>query len=47
MQYLTKGKRILIEGIVKEEKWEDRNRTIRLNKVLQVDAIKFLGGKND
>ena len=45
-QYLTKGKRVLIEGIIKEEKWEDRNGTMRINKVLQVEAIKFLGGNN-
>ena len=45
-KYLTKGKKVLIEGIVKEEKWEDRNGTIRVNKVLQVDVIKFLRGKD-
>jgi len=46
VQYLTKGKRVLIEGIVKEEKWEDRNGTVRVNKVLQVEVIKFLGGRD-
>ena len=47
VQYLKKGTRLLIEGIVKEEKWEDRNGTIRINKVLHVDVIKFVGGKNE
>ena len=45
VQYLKKGTKILIEGIIKEEKWEDRNGTVRVNKLLQVDVIKFIGGK--
>ena len=45
IQYLTKGKRVLIEGKIREEKWEDRNGTVRVNKVLQVEFLQFQGGK--
>ena len=45
VQYLKKGIKLLIEGIVKEEKWEDRNGTIRVNKVLEIKEFKFFGGQ--
>jgi single-strand DNA-binding protein len=45
-QYLTKGKKVLIEGRLKLEQWDDGNGK-RSKHVVVVDTMQMLDGKED
>ncbi len=46
-QYLSKGKKVLIEGRLKLEQWTDQNGGKRSKHSVTVDTMQMLGSKND
>lgn len=46
-QYLTKGKKVLIEGRLKLEQWTDQNGNKRSKHAVTVETMQMLGSKND
>lgn len=47
-KYFTKGKPILVEGTLRQERWEDKNTQEKRSRLrLIVDAFYFVGGKSD
>lgn len=45
-QYLTKGKKVLIEGRLKLEQWTDQNGNKRSKHTVTVDTMQMLDGKS-
>lgn len=47
MQYLTKGKSVMVEGRLKQDRWETPEGQKRSKIKIVVDNIQFLGGKGE
>lgn len=45
-QYLTKGSKLLIEGVLKFEQWTDQNGQSRSKHSISVESMEMLGSKD-
>ncbi len=46
-QYLKKGSNVLVQGVLREEKWNAQDGTPKTKIVVNADKVVFLGGKKD
>jgi len=45
--YLTKGKKIVVNGVLKQERWQDKNGNNQFKVVIYATEIELVGGKKD